>query len=77
MRRTYISPIAILIDVENEELLVGSPIDITTEDGPGTGDNTGDGEGANWADSKGGNDGFLFGDDEDEIGGGNKPWWRR
>lgn len=75
MKKKYIIPSMILTVFEQDNLL--QTVSMNGPFGNGGSTDNGDGKIVDEADSKGGNDGFLFGDDEDEIGGSNKPWWRR
>lgn len=63
MKKNYICPTVLLVNVEDEIILAGSPPKVTTPDipsGPSTGD---DDDPAKWADAKGGHGGFTFDDD--------------
>lgn len=68
MKKNYICPTFLIVNVEKDALLAGSPTKVTSSDipsGPSTGH---DDDPANWADAKGGHGGFYFDDDfSDDI----------
>lgn len=62
MKKNYICPTVLIVNVEKDALLAGSPTEFTITSGRSTSDDSGSGS-AEWADAKGGHVGFYFDDD--------------
>lgn len=59
MKKNYICPTVLIVNVEKDAILADSRPIVTTPDIP-SGPSTGNGIPAGWADAKGGHGGFYF-----------------